>query len=174
MSRHHLFSAQIRERYALTKPGSTKATYHLTLNLQGNLPSFKVGDSLAIYAENDPLIVDRWLKKLQLSGAEEITAPRSQEIVTIASFLTKKANLGRITPAMAQALSYAGPMDIDPFDIATPAITPDMFAPLLPRYYSIASSLSFTPMRSTSRFPSPLTTTKEKRGMESPATFCAT
>lgn len=148
MSRHPLFSARIKERYPLTKPGSTKATYHLALDLKGCPFSFKVGDSLGIHAPNDPQVVEKWVSRLQISGQTAVTDPRSQETMSLATFLTEKANLGRFLPKLAEALSYTGPLDIDPLDVLKPidpqALT-SLLLPLLPRFYSIASSPTVYP-----------------------------
>ena len=49
----NLFEAKIKERWEETKAGSTKSTFHLTLDTSGSDLSYKVGDSVAIYAPND-------------------------------------------------------------------------------------------------------------------------
>ncbi|MBS0615105.1 MAG: sulfite reductase [Verrucomicrobia bacterium] len=148
MSRHPLYVARIKERYALTKPGSTKATYHIVLDLQGCPFSFKVGDSLGIYPHNDPLIVERWLSRLEVAGETQITDSRSGQMMSLESFLAEKANLGRVTPKLAEVLSYTGPLDIDPLEILRPMAAQELvslLAPLLPRFYSVASSLIVHP-----------------------------
>lgn len=99
-SRLDPYSAVIKERELLTKPGSTKEVYHLVLDLNG-VP-FKVGDSLGIYAENDPVLVERMVKALQASPDTVIVHPRFAEPMTLHHFLTKKAQISRLTNSFAK------------------------------------------------------------------------
>lgn len=97
IDRHHPANATIKERYLLTKEGSTKYTSHVTLNTS-NIPlNFKVGDSIGIYAQNDPVLVKHIIDAMQASGDEEIKDPRSEKIYTLWEFLSFKANLSRLT-----------------------------------------------------------------------------
>ena len=97
IDRLHPANATIKERYLLTKSGSTKYTSHVTLNTS-NIPlNFKVGDSIGIYAQNDPVLVKHLIDAMQASGDEEIKDPRSEKIYTLWEFLSFKANLSRLT-----------------------------------------------------------------------------
>jgi sulfite reductase (NADPH) flavoprotein alpha-component len=71
------FPAKITERFVLNKEGSTKKTYHLTLDLSGSNVSYKPGDAVGIYPENPSEEVNSLLEALNKSGNEEITDPRS-------------------------------------------------------------------------------------------------
>ncbi len=157
------FSAVIKERYPLTKPGSTKETHHVVLDLKDSKMSFKVGDSLGIYGDNDPTLVERIISALKISPDAPIVHPRTQEAMTLKTFLTKKANISRLTssflkvfndPSLQNLLNNKIALDhylatndvLDfllefahlPFSIQELATA---FSPLLPRFYSVASSL---------------------------------
>ncbi|MCB1109657.1 MAG: sulfite reductase [Chlamydiia bacterium] len=152
------FPAKIVERYILNKEGSTKKTYHLTLDLSGSNISYRPGDAIAIFPENPEEDVNALLSALNLSGHEEVTDPRSGMTLPAAHFFKKKANLIRIPTPLLKLTGDADLINnkdtrtqfvanhdlIDFFEHYPPTIPLQelisYFAPLLPRFYSIASS----------------------------------
>lgn len=120
---------------------------------------FKVGDSIGIFGENEPSLVERLLTALKASGDELITEPRSQQSMTLRSFLAHKANLSRLTSSFLKVADSNHPLfqdkaylaSHDPLDfLRTHPNLPlqevvNQFAPLLPRFYSVASSLKTHP-----------------------------
>ena len=95
--RHHPFISKIKERKLLTKPGSTKETYHISLDLKDSDIHFKPGDSIAVFAQNDPLLVQHIIEAMHAKGEEPIVETRSSQKMTLRHFLTHKANLSRLT-----------------------------------------------------------------------------
>ncbi|MBS0648018.1 MAG: sulfite reductase [Verrucomicrobia bacterium] len=163
-SRLNPFSAVIKERYPLTKPGSTKETHHVVLDLQNSGMNFKVGDSLGIYGDNDPLLVARLVSALKAQSETAVVHPRTQESMTLKTFLTQKANISKLTssflklfktdPSLQNLLNnkialnhYLATNDVLDFLMEfahLPFSLQEMitaFSPLLPRFYSVASSL---------------------------------
>jgi sulfite reductase (NADPH) flavoprotein alpha-component len=165
-------SLTIKERFLLTKAGSTKTTFHVVLDLKDSGMVFKPGDSIGVYAENDPVLVSHLLQAIQATGDELITDPRSGHSLSIRTFLTKRANLARLTssflklihdydsehprknhlshllekesrPLLLEYLSKRDPLDLfkeyQGVKIPLQEICAQ-FGPLLPRFYSIASS----------------------------------
>lgn len=152
IDRNHPAYVTIKERYPLTKFGSSKETYHVTLNLKESGIRFKPGDSLGVYAQNDPHLVQRLLQAMKASGNEEIL--HQGIILTIREFLTSKANIFRLTssflkmvaPERASKEYIASNDPISFFKEFETAHIPlqqwcQLFSPLLPRFYSVASSL---------------------------------
>lgn len=88
--------AVIKERYALTKAGSTKQVYHISLDLKNAPLQFSVGDSLGIFPKNDPIHVEDLITAVRVDGDESILDPRSGDTITLRDFLSNKANLSRI------------------------------------------------------------------------------
>lgn len=119
------FSATIKERYCLN-PGSEKATYHVVLDLEESGIQYAVGDCLGIYPENDPSLVQKLISQWDATG-EEIVEDRKGNLFALSTFLTQYANLSRL-PETNQCHSLA--------DFCKG------LSPLLPRFYSIASSMS--------------------------------
>jgi sulfite reductase (NADPH) flavoprotein alpha-component len=150
--RTHPFPAKIKDRYPLTKSGSTKSTYHVTLDIAGSGLSYKVGDSIGIYASNDPSIVKRILEAFRLDPATPIVHPRTGHPFTLKDYLETQANLARVTtPLLKQFLPNSDPALLPAMDVLDLALqcgsTPfdltqflSTLSPLLPRFYSVASS----------------------------------
>lgn len=162
-------TATLTDRYPLTKVGSTKSTYHVRLSFTDPTVSFKPGDSIALYAHNDPVLVDHLLESLQVTGDEEVVDTRSKEQMTLRNFFLFKANLARLTSSLL-TLVFESETDHerknklshhldkerlklflslhDPLDLfkehcglkIPPQELCARFSPLLPRFYSIASS----------------------------------
>ncbi len=167
IDRKNPFLARIKERYPLTKTHSTKETFHVVLDLKNAELSFRPGDSIGIYAHNDPAIVDRFLKILECSGKEEIYDSRSSQSLSLVQFLSEKANLFRCTKNMLQLFEEFSPVKEaladketlvsfcqthEPLDLLHRftkkidlASFCNSFSPLLPRFYSVASSLKAYP-----------------------------
>ncbi|HSX12419.1 MAG TPA: sulfite reductase, partial [Rhabdochlamydiaceae bacterium] len=156
IDRNHPATVTIQERYPLTRPGSTKTTYHITLNLKNSGLHFKPGDSLGIFAQNDPLLVQQIIHALKCTGNEEILHQGSS--LKLVDFLTCKANLFRLTSNFLKLLDapQLNPLQLqeylaarDPLSFFKEFDTQKVplqqwcaqFAPLLPRFYSVASSL---------------------------------
>ena len=121
----NVFLAVIKERYCLN-PGSEKETYHLVLDLAESGIEYAVGDCLGIYPQNDPSHVQTLIESLKATG-EELVEDRQGASHTLHAFLTSQASLIRL-PEAAE-------------DLATPKGFCKRLAPLLPRFYSIASSM---------------------------------
>ncbi|WP_194847002.1 sulfite reductase [Candidatus Neptunochlamydia vexilliferae] len=123
------FPAKIVERYLLNKEGSTKKTYHVTLDLADSGMTYKAGDAIAIYPENSPEDVATLLAALGKTGVEEVIDPRSGKTLSLEHFLKTKVNLLRIDEGVSLE------------DLLV------KYPPLLPRFYSIASSPQVSPNR---------------------------
>lgn len=162
------FNAKIVERYCLNDPCSSKKTYHITLDLAGSHISYKVGDSLAVLPSNDPGYVDLILKQLACSGQENV-CDRKMESTSLRHFLTYRANLTKLSKKFLQYTVEKRHQDhllqlLDPenrgelgsyldehevIDVLDGLETGffnaqefcDLLFPLLPRFYSIASSM---------------------------------
>jgi sulfite reductase (NADPH) flavoprotein alpha-component len=167
----------IQERVLLTKPGSSKHTVHITLNIANSGLSFKPGDSLGIFGQNDPILVRHLISAMKAKGDEQIRDTRSGQEISLWEFLSYKANLSRLTssflklfyeyetvhdkknqlhhllqqenkPVLSQYLSTHDPLDLlkEYREVNAPLQELCMqFGPLLPRFYSMASSLKMFP-----------------------------
>lgn len=172
IDRLHPFPAKIKERFLLTKPGSSKTTFHVVLDLKDAHLSFKVGDALGIYPHNDPLLVQKMLQLLQEDPQTPVIHPRTQETLSLKVFLSEKVNLARLTSGFIKVMAQALPDNTklkelladktslleychshDTLDLLTEFKAENLplqefcaqFSPLLPRFYSVASSPKYNP-----------------------------
>ncbi|MFZ7944453.1 assimilatory sulfite reductase (NADPH) flavoprotein subunit [Neobacillus sp. 19] len=72
-SRTNPFQAEILENINLNGRGSNKETRHLEISLEGSGLTFEPGDSLGIYPENDPALVDLLLEETKWNPEELVT-----------------------------------------------------------------------------------------------------
>ena len=145
-SKTHPFQTHITERMLLNKPGSTKAVYHLVL------PAtllFKPGDSVGVLPENNPAVVDEIVK---LVGNETVSDPKTNIHTPFSDYLLKKANLSKCTSSLLKRLEVTLEPPFEVIDLLRRSTTKvscqelcNLLLPLMPRFYSIASSAHMFP-----------------------------
>ncbi len=117
------FLAPIKERVRLN-PGSDKETYHIVLDLKGSGIEYSVGDCVGVHPENDPHYVKTIVQTLGDHSVHD--------------FLLKEANLHRIPKKLLgehpDLLTLLKCQNVHPTHLR------EKLLPLLPRFYSIASS----------------------------------
>jgi sulfite reductase (NADPH) flavoprotein alpha-component len=144
--------AEVTEHIDLNSSRSAKETIHLELALDGAAPTYKPGDSLDIYPENDPAYVEALLKSAGLGSDEALRAEfiASRDVTTL-SLKTLDAYAAAIGDARVKSLIESGEAKtwvagrqlidlIDHFPIVLSAgQLRAVTRPLAPRAYSIAS-----------------------------------
>ena len=78
-SRTNPFKAEVLENLNLNGRGSNKETRHLELSLEGSGLTYEPGDSLGIYPENDPELVDLLLNEFKWDASESVTVNKEGE-----------------------------------------------------------------------------------------------
>nr|NGX32698.1 Sulfite reductase [NADPH] flavoprotein alpha-component [Candidatus Anoxychlamydiales bacterium] len=155
------YITRIKHRELLNKDGSSKKTYHLILDINDSDISYESGDSVAILAENDPRIVDLTINYMKADPTQEIINPKTNEKIKLIDFLTKKANISKANFNFIKLFDKKLKIEEIKTLITTHHIwdilklfpkhkitAQDMCAnmmPLLPRLYSITSSLKMYP-----------------------------
>ncbi len=79
-SRKNPFPATLRVNRLLTGAASEKETRHYELDLSGSGLTYEVGDSLGVFANNDPELVEEILRVLHFTGEEPVTDPEGQTV----------------------------------------------------------------------------------------------
>ncbi|MDQ3545993.1 MAG: sulfite reductase subunit alpha [Verrucomicrobiota bacterium] len=172
-SRKNPFPGRMLVNRRLNSPDSEKNTRHFEISLAGSGITYEVGDSMAVYPTNDPLLVDEILKAIGATGAEEIAGNRGVQ-TTVREGLLSDYSITQPTPKFLKAIAqrasaapllnelleperkhdlatYVWGLEVIDFLLEHPSIkwTPQEFAALLPklqpRLYSIASSLKAHP-----------------------------
>lgn len=159
------FPAKLLKTENLNKEGSSKATHHIEISLQGSDLDYEVGDALGVYPENNVKLVDEIIDAAGFTPDELAPVPHgvdqqlfdalryhydvsilTEAFLLACSRLTKNAELQEIVADEAKCKEYiAGRGLVDPitdFSVKFPT-TEYLVAPLKslnPRLYSISSS----------------------------------
>ena len=148
-----IVEAEIIEHVDLNSSRSDKETIHLALAFEGGVPAYEPGDSLDLYAENDPAYVDELLKAAGLAGDDKLRNEfiKTRDVTTL-SAKTIETYAEKTSHQYVKALIADGQVKewiagrqlidlIATFPIALDAETlRALTRPLAPRAYSIASS----------------------------------
>jgi sulfite reductase (NADPH) flavoprotein alpha-component len=87
-TRKNPFPAKVLVNKRLNREGSEKETRHYEFSLADSGLSYEVGDSMGIFPQNDPALVEDLLKALHFSGDESVTN-KEGETFTIREGLTR-------------------------------------------------------------------------------------
>src|SRR6266498_2651539 len=96
-TRANPFPARMLVNRRLSGPESEKDTRHFELDLTGWGLNFEVGDSLAVYATNDPELVDEIIRTLGATGDEKVPRPKG-EATTFREALLRDYSVTQPTP----------------------------------------------------------------------------
>ena len=77
-SRKNPFPARHVVNRRLSGPESEKETRHHEISLEGSGLVYEVGDSLGVFASNDPTLVDEIIKTIGATGDEQVTGADGQ------------------------------------------------------------------------------------------------
>ncbi len=159
------FPAKLLKTENLNKEGSSKATHHIEISLEGSGLEYEVGDALGVYPENNARLVDEIIAAAGFEPHELAPTPHAEDVqifdalrfhydvsvltepfLLACARLTKNQELQEIVADEAKRKAYiAGRGLVDPivdFDVKFPT-TEYLVAPLKqlnPRLYSISSS----------------------------------
>jgi sulfite reductase (NADPH) flavoprotein alpha-component len=148
-----IVEAEIVEHINLNSSRSEKATIHLALAFDGAAPAYQPGDSLDLYAENDPADVDELLAATGLAGDDALRTEliTSRDTTTLSSrtldsyaAVTGHQDVKALIAGGEARGWIAGRQLIDLMKTFPAALRAEQLRavtrPLAPRAYSIASS----------------------------------
>ena len=96
--------AEVTEIINLNSSRSGKETYHLELTFDGAAPAYKPGNSLDLYAENDPAYVDALLMAAHVSDAAlRAEFIKSRDVTTLS--LKSDRSLCGLRPTLPQGIA---------------------------------------------------------------------
>jgi sulfite reductase (NADPH) flavoprotein alpha-component len=174
-SRKNPFLAELTRHDRLTGEGSSKDTRHFVLNLVGSGLTYTPGDSLGVFGRHSPELVEAVIGLLGFNGGAAVNDPKGQPTTLrqalLRDYTVNRANRKMMT-ALAERVSqgeqrnrlmelvdnsdalseYIDSRDyvdiLREFDEArfeSPAAFLAQLSPVVPRLYSIASSLQAHP-----------------------------
>ncbi|WP_312470920.1 assimilatory sulfite reductase (NADPH) flavoprotein subunit [Neobacillus sp.] len=112
-SRTNPFKAEVLENINLNGRGSNKETRHLELSLEGSGLTFEPGDSLGIYPENDPFLVDILLEELRWDPDEMVTVNKQGDVRPLKEALISYFEITVLTkPLLEKAIKLSANEDL--------------------------------------------------------------
>jgi sulfite reductase (NADPH) flavoprotein alpha-component len=170
-TRERPFAAPLRSKQVLTGSGSDKEVRHVVLSLAGSDLHYEPGDALGVWPRNAPGLVERMLALCALAADAEVTV--AGDVLPVAEALSFRLEIAKLRiPTVIKFAALAGDTALQslaepenaahleaflfgrdavdllarvPGAIANAQTLIDLFPPLTPRLYSIASSPSAHP-----------------------------
>lgn len=106
-SRTNPFQAEILENMTLNGRGSNKETRHLELSLEDSNLQFEPGDSLGIYPQNQPELVDQLIDKMNWNNEELVTINKQGDRLSLREALISNFEITVLTkPLLQKALAF--------------------------------------------------------------------
>jgi sulfite reductase (NADPH) flavoprotein alpha-component len=103
-SRNNPFRAEVLENLNLNGRGSSKETRHIELSLEGSDLTYKPGDSLGIYPQNDPALVELLFKETNWNPNESVMDNKQGDVLSLKEALTSYFEITVLTkPLIKQA-----------------------------------------------------------------------
>lgn len=103
-SRNHPFHAEVLENLNLNGRGSDRETRHLELSLAGSNITFEPGDSLGVYPENHPQLVEEIIAAMGWTADERVPLNKKGEEGTLQEALLRHYEITVLTkPLLEQA-----------------------------------------------------------------------
>lgn len=103
-SRNHPFHAEVLENLNLNGRGSDRETRHLELSLAGSNITFEPGDSLGVYPENHPQLVQEIIAAMGWEAGESVPLNKKGEEGTLHEALLRHYEITVLTkPLLEQA-----------------------------------------------------------------------
>ncbi len=174
-SRKNPFLAELTGNRRLSKPESLKDTRHFVLSLAGSGMTYTPGDSLGVFARNSPALVEELISTLRFDGNVQVNDPKGQPTTLrkalLQDYIINRANRKVVTGLAERVpqgeqrnrlMELVGNTDelseyidsrdyvdiLKEFDEArfeTPQGFLSQLSPVVPRLYSIASSIQAHP-----------------------------
>ncbi|ARK30542.1 assimilatory sulfite reductase (NADPH) flavoprotein subunit [Halalkalibacter krulwichiae] len=101
-SRTNPFRAEVLENINLNGRGSNKETRHLELSLEGSGLVYKPGDSLGVYPENDPKLVEEILNELKWNEDEKVVINKQGDEVSLRQALINHFEITVLTKPLLE------------------------------------------------------------------------
>lgn len=104
-SRTHPFQAEVLENINLNGRGSNKETRHLELSLEGSGLTYEPGDSLGVYPENDPDLVDTLLEEMKWNPEERVLVNKQGDVRPLKEALLTQFEITVLTKSLLEQAS---------------------------------------------------------------------
>lgn len=104
-TRTNPFKAEVLESLNLNGRGSNKETRHLEISLEGSGITYQPGDSLGVYPENDPELVELLLAELKWESNQTVTINKQGDVRSLKEALTSQYEITVLTKPLLQKVA---------------------------------------------------------------------
>ncbi|MFD1887894.1 assimilatory sulfite reductase (NADPH) flavoprotein subunit [Paenibacillus wenxiniae] len=104
-SRTHPFPAEVLENLNLNGRGSDQETRHVELSLEGSGLQYEPGDSLGVYPQNHPQLVEDILQTTGWNGDETITLNKNGDTATVRDALLHHYEITVLTKPLLEKVA---------------------------------------------------------------------
>lgn len=141
VNRDHPYLTRVLERKCLSKKGSSKTTFFVSLDLSQAPFSYRPGDCIALLPKNDLYLVSEIVKETGLEALKEDLLTKVNLLRVTSRFLEDVLELEL---SKEEKLRYLKEVDVleavRNHDVKKPELFIESLGKLLPRFYSIASN----------------------------------
>ncbi|WNS82375.1 assimilatory sulfite reductase (NADPH) flavoprotein subunit [Domibacillus sp. DTU_2020_1001157_1_SI_ALB_TIR_016] len=110
-SRTNPFRAEILESINLNGRGSNKETRHIELSLEGSGLTYKPGDALGVYPENDPKLVDELIAAFGWNRDETVTINKQGDVLSLRNALLTYYEITVLTKPLLEKIAQLTGVD---------------------------------------------------------------
>jgi len=104
-SRTRPFPAEVLENLNLNGRGSSRETRHVELSLEGSGLQYEPGDSLGVYPENHPLLVDELIQAMEWDGNESIVINKNGDHLSVRDALLRHYEISVLTKPLLEKVA---------------------------------------------------------------------
>lgn len=108
-SRSNPFQASVLENLNLNGRGSDRETRHLEISLEGSGIQYEPGDSVGIYPQNHPRLVNELIEAMDWQADTLVPLPKSAERHTLTEALTSHFEITVLTRSLIEQLAVLAP-----------------------------------------------------------------
>ncbi|MFK0521468.1 assimilatory sulfite reductase (NADPH) flavoprotein subunit [Paenibacillus illinoisensis] len=108
-NRTNPFKAEVLENLNLNGRGSDRETRHIELSLEGSNLDYEPGDSLGVFPENHPRLVDELIAAMGWNADERVMVNKSGEQVSVYEALLRYFEITAVTKPVVQELAKLSP-----------------------------------------------------------------
>ncbi|WP_339187781.1 assimilatory sulfite reductase (NADPH) flavoprotein subunit [Paenibacillus sp. FSL R5-0490] len=103
------FKAEVLENLNLNGRGSDRETRHIELSLEGSSLDYEPGDSLGVFPENHPRLVDELIAAMGWNADERVTVNKNGDQASVQEALLRYFEITAVTKPVVEQLAKLNP-----------------------------------------------------------------
>ncbi|MGO4729451.1 assimilatory sulfite reductase (NADPH) flavoprotein subunit [Paenibacillus sp. 2KB_22] len=103
------FKAEVLENLNLNGRGSDRETRHIELSLEGSSLDYEPGDSLGVFPENHPRLVDELIAAMGWNADERVTVNKNGDQASVYEALLRYFEITAVTKPVVEQLAKLNP-----------------------------------------------------------------